>query len=164
VPVSSIAKDNEGHKDGELILGDGENINVIVHATQNTAINCFRTIDGDTHQTISVTNDTPDDKSITSTKLGTKISEYDDLSVKRDQLLAVLTKYQSHLTKRPGKCTGFEYHFNIEGKLPESASPSTIPFALRKEVAAQIQVMYTMVLYLYLRVIAYKCLVNALFR
>jgi hypothetical protein len=81
--------------------------------------------------------------------LRAKISEYDDLSVKqRDKLLAVPTKYQSHLTKRPGKCTGFEYHFNIEGKSPKSASSRTIPFVLRKEVAAQVQVMYPMVLYL----------------
>jgi hypothetical protein len=62
VPVSSIAKGNEGHRDGELIRDDGENINVSVHATQTTAINFFRTINGHTHQTISVTNDTPDDK------------------------------------------------------------------------------------------------------
>jgi hypothetical protein len=46
VPVSSIAKGNEGHKVGELFRNDGENIyvNVNVHATRNTAINCFRTI------------------------------------------------------------------------------------------------------------------------
>jgi hypothetical protein len=34
VPVSSIAKGNEGHRDGELIRDGGENINVSVHATQ----------------------------------------------------------------------------------------------------------------------------------
>jgi hypothetical protein len=105
-----------------------------------TAKNCFQTIKGDTHQTISVTNDIPDDRSIISTQFKAKISEYDDLSVKQhDQLLAVLMKYQSCLTKRTGKCTGFKYHFNIEGKLPKSVSSRTIPFALCKEVAAQIQ-------------------------
>jgi len=57
----------------------------------------------------------------------------------RDQLLAVLMKYQPHLTKRPGKCNGFEYHFDIVGKLPKSASSRTIPFALRDDVRAQIQ-------------------------
>jgi hypothetical protein len=36
VPVSSIAKGSEGHKDGELIRDDGENINVNVLATQNS--------------------------------------------------------------------------------------------------------------------------------
>jgi hypothetical protein len=105
-------------------------MNVNKNATQNAAINCFRTINSDPHQASRVMNDTPDDRDITSTQLRDKISEYNYLSVEqRGQLLAVLTKYQSHLTKRPGKCTGFEYHFNIEGKLPKSASKSTIPFA-----------------------------------
>jgi hypothetical protein len=81
VPVSSTAKGNERHKDGKLIHNDGENINV--HVTQNTAINCFRTINGDT--SISVTNDKPDDRVNTSTQLRAKISEYDDLSVKCDR-------------------------------------------------------------------------------
>jgi hypothetical protein len=54
-------------------------------------------------------NDTPDDRVITPNKLKAKISEYEDLSEnQRDQLLAVLMKYQPHLTKRPGKCVGFE--------------------------------------------------------
>jgi len=58
---------------------------------------------------------------------------------RRDQLLAVLMKYQPHLTKRPGKCNGFEYHFNIVGKLPKSAGSRTLPFALRDDVHTQIQ-------------------------
>jgi len=33
----------------------------------------------------------------------------------------------------------FEYHFNIVGKLPKSASSRTFPFALRNDVLAQIQ-------------------------
>jgi hypothetical protein len=87
-------------RDCELIRDDSENISVIVHVTQNTAIN------GDTHQTISATNDTPDDRVTTATQLRAKISDY--LIVKqRDQLLAVLMKYQPRLTKLPGKCTGF---------------------------------------------------------
>jgi hypothetical protein len=48
-------------------------------------------------------------------------------------------KYQPHITKRPGKCNGFEYQFNIIGKLPKSASSRTIPFALRDDVGAHIQ-------------------------
>jgi hypothetical protein len=49
-------------------------------------------------------------------KLKAKISKSGDLSDKKhDQLLAVPMKYRSHLTKRPGKCAGFEYHFNIVG-------------------------------------------------
>jgi hypothetical protein len=42
MPVSSIAKNNEGRRDGKLICeNDSENIDVIVHATPNTAINCY---------------------------------------------------------------------------------------------------------------------------
>jgi hypothetical protein len=93
-----------------------------------------------TYITISATNDTPGDRVITPNKLKAEISEYDDLNEnQRDQLLAVLMKYQPHLTKRPGKCNGFEYHFNIVGKLLKSASSRTIPFALRDDFRAQIQ-------------------------
>jgi hypothetical protein len=44
VLFSSIARGNEGHKYGELIHDDSRNINLNAHATQNAAINCFRTI------------------------------------------------------------------------------------------------------------------------
>jgi hypothetical protein len=72
--------------------------------------------------------------------LKAKIRECNDLNEnQRDQLLALLMKCQPHLTKRPGKCSGFEYHFNIVGKLPKSASSRTIPFALRDDVRPQIQ-------------------------
>ena len=44
VPVASIAKDNEGHRDGELIRDyDSENVDIIVHVTPNTTVNCIRT-------------------------------------------------------------------------------------------------------------------------
>ena len=82
----------------------------------------------------------PGDRFITLNKLKAKISENDDLNEKqRDQLLAVIMKYQPHLTKRPGKCNGFEYHFNTVGKLPKSASSRTNLFALRHDVLSQIQ-------------------------
>jgi len=140
-PVSSIAKGNEGRRDDKLMRKyDSENVDIIVHATPNTAVNCFRTVTSDTYQTISAMNNTPDDRFVTPNKLKAKISEYNDFSEnQRDQLLAVLMKYQPHLTKRPGKCNGFQYHINIVGKLPNSASSRTIPFALRGDVCAQIQ-------------------------
>ena len=52
----------------------------------------------------------------------------------------MLIKYQPHLTKRPGKCNRFVYHFNIVGK---AASSRTVPFALCDDVCAQIQDMLT---------------------
>ena len=91
--------------------------------TPNTTVNCFRTAAGDTFHAISTKNDARDDRITALNKLKAKISAYDDLSeIQRDQLLAVLMKYQPHLTKRPGKCRRFEYHFNIVGKLPNSTS------------------------------------------
>jgi hypothetical protein len=87
MPVSSIAKGNEGHRDGKLICeNDIENIDAIVHAMPNKAVNCYRTT-SDTHDTISAMNDTPDDRVITLNQLKAKISEYDDLNEKQcDQL------------------------------------------------------------------------------
>jgi len=128
VPISSIAEDNEGHRDGELICEyDSENACIIAHATPNTAVNCFRTTTGNTFHTVSTKNEAPDDRVITPDKLKAKISEYDDLSeIQRDQLLAVMMKYQPHLAKRPGKCKGFEYLFNVVGKLPKATSSMTI--------------------------------------
>ena len=73
VPVSSISKDSEGHRDGKLIREyDSDNIDKIVNATPNTAVNCFRTTTSDTYHTISAMNDTPDDRVITLDKLKTK--------------------------------------------------------------------------------------------
>jgi len=128
VPISSIVGDNEGHRDGELICEyDSENGGIIAHATPKTAVNCFRTTTGNTFLTVSTKIEAPADRVITSDKLRAKISEYDDLNeIQRDRLIAVLTKYQPHLTKRPGKCNGYEYHFNILGKSPEATSSRTI--------------------------------------
>jgi len=59
VAVSSIAKDNEGHRDGGVIREyDSENVDTIVHGTSNTTINCFQFTTSDTHHTISAWNDT----------------------------------------------------------------------------------------------------------
>jgi hypothetical protein len=72
--------------------------------------------------------------------VGAKISVYDDLNKKqRVQLLAVLMKYHSHRTKRPRKCTGLDYDFNIVGTLLKSGCSRAIPFALCNKVEAQIQ-------------------------
>ena len=128
VPVSSTAEEIEGHRDGELICEYGrENTGIIAHATPNTAVNCFRTATGNTFHTVSTKNEAPDDRVITPDKLRAKISEYDDLNeIHRDQLLAVLVKYQPHRTKRPGKCKGFGYHFNVVGKLPKATCSRTV--------------------------------------
>jgi hypothetical protein len=83
-------------REGKLIREcDGENVDTIMLAIPNTAVNCFRTTISDTNHTISAMNDTPDDRVITPNKLKTKISEYNDLNgSQRDQLLAV-TSHQA---------------------------------------------------------------------
>ena len=113
---------------------------MIEDATPDATVNCFRTVTSDTYQTTSAMNDTPDDRAITPNQVKAIINEYDNVNeTQRNRLMAVLIKYQRHLTKRPGKCTGFGYHFNIVGKLPKSGSSRTIAFALRDQVRAQIQ-------------------------
>ena len=59
----------------------------------------------------------------------------------QDELYKTLIKYRHFLTKRPGRCTTFEYDFKIEGSMPSSANSRPIPFALRNEVRDQIQAM-----------------------
>jgi len=82
VAVSSITKDNEGHKDGGLFREyDSENVDTIVHATSNTTINCFQINTSDTHHTINSRNDTPDGRVITPNKLKAKISENNEFYI-----------------------------------------------------------------------------------
>jgi lysyl-tRNA synthetase class I len=59
----------------------------------------------------------------------------------QDEFSKVLARYRQQLTKRPGKCTRFEYEFTIEGSMPPSANSRQIPFALRSSVLDQIQEM-----------------------
>ena len=138
-----IVNKNEGHRQGKSTSEENsEDADTIVPATPNTAVNCFRTTTSDKYLTINAGNHTADDRVITFSKLRAKVDEYGNLSDNQcSKLLNVLTKYQTHLTKRPGQCTGFEYHFNIVGNLPKSATSRTIPFALRNEVRTQIQAM-----------------------
>ena len=83
-----------------------------------------------------------DDRMITAEQLRGKVSENNNLSPQQQEdLYKVLIKYQQHLTKRPGKCTKFEYEFKTEGSIPTSANSRPIPFALRYQVRDQIQVM-----------------------
>jgi len=83
-----------------------------------------------------------DRRMITAEQLRGKVSENNNLSPQQQEdLYNVLIKYQQHLTKRPGKCTKFEYEFKIEGSMPTSANSRPIPFALRYQVPDQIQIM-----------------------
>jgi hypothetical protein len=83
-----------------------------------------------------------DERMITEEQLRGKLCENNNLSSKQEKdLYNVLIRYQQNLTKRPGKCTKFEYEFKIEGSIPSSANSRLIPFALRDQVRDQIQIM-----------------------
>jgi hypothetical protein len=83
-----------------------------------------------------------DDRIITADQLRAKVCENNTLSLQpQEQLYALLLKYQQHLTKRPGRCSVFEYKFQIEGDMPTSANSRPIPFALRAPVREQVQAM-----------------------
>jgi hypothetical protein len=83
-----------------------------------------------------------DDRDITAEQLHRKVSESNNLSPQQqDNLYEILVNYLPHLTKRPGKCTQFEYEFQVEGSVSASGHSRPIPFALREQVRDQIQVM-----------------------
>jgi hypothetical protein len=83
-----------------------------------------------------------DDRMISAEQLRAKVCEGNRLSTgQQEDLYKMLAKYQQHLTKRPGKCTQFEYEFRIEGSMPHSANSRPIPFALRPQVREQIRAM-----------------------
>jgi hypothetical protein len=83
-----------------------------------------------------------DDRDISRENLSMKINECRNLSIQQKrELYEVLVKYKTHLTKRPGRCTTFEYAFQIMGSAPTSANSRPIPFALREQVREQIQIM-----------------------
>jgi hypothetical protein len=101
VPVSSIAKDNEGNRHGELIH---DNVSKVTDATEDatpdTAAHCCGTAASDTYHTTSAMSDTSDDTVITPKQLQAKKNEYDNINeTQRNQLLSALTKYQRHLLK-----------------------------------------------------------------
>jgi len=61
-----------------------------------------------------------DSRDVTSEQLRAKVDENADLSdFQKEQLYALLSKYRSHLTKRPGRCNQLEYKFEMTGEMPK---------------------------------------------
>jgi hypothetical protein len=48
-------------------------------------------------------------------------------------------KHQGKFTKKPGKCRGFEYLFQVQGQLLKSTYSRPLPFALRPAVSEEIR-------------------------
>jgi hypothetical protein len=62
---------------------------------------------------------TTDSRMISPDELRARVCENNLLSSEQHkELYDVLIKYQHHLTKRPGRCTNFEYEFKIENSRP----------------------------------------------
>ena len=150
--VSTLAKDKEGHiADVYGVTGHGinkecrKNMNVANKRTLCFTTTSSKTDSVDTQHT-QQRQDTrqimTDDRMITAEQLRDKVRENNNLSQQQQQedLYNVLIKYQ-HLTKRPGKCTKFEYEFKIEGSMPTSTNSRPISFVLRYQVPDQIQIM-----------------------
>jgi hypothetical protein len=135
VLASPIVKDRE-------IKTKKEDADLAQQIGCKTVSHCLQKTKGNYYSSTNSGKVASDGREITLSKMRDKVGEYEDLSEdQRSRLLSVLTKYQSHLTKQPGRCKGFEYHFNIVGNVPKSNSSRTVPFALRDEVRSQIETM-----------------------
>jgi hypothetical protein len=94
--------------------------------------------DGTTQATTNNSHQS-DSRDVTSEQLRAKVDENADFSdFQKERLYALLSKYRSHLTKRPGRCNHFEYKLKMAGDMPKSRSARPIPFALRAQVKEQI--------------------------
>ena len=149
--LSTLAKDKEGHVVDDYSATQHE-INEECSKNMNVAANrrtlCFTTTISktdavDTQQTqqgLDTRQIMTDDTMITAEQLRGKVSENNNLSPQQqEELYNILIKYQQHLTKRPGKCTKFQYEFKIEGSIPTSVNSRPIPFALRDQVRDQVE-------------------------
>jgi hypothetical protein len=145
-----LAKDKEGHIVDDCSATEHE-INEELRKCRKVAANkrtlCFTTTSSktdavNTQQGLDTRQIVTDDRMITMEQLRGKVSENNNLSPQQQEdLYNVLIKYQQHLTKRPRKCTKFEYEFKLEGIIPASTNSRPILFALRDPVRDQIKVM-----------------------
>ena len=118
------------------------NANVADCDPMRTIETCLKADHGKTPQVLGANKRNQDDRAMTKEQLRDKISGATRLTTEQQEnLYEVLVKYQGQLTKRPGKCTLFEYEFKIEGNTPQSAGSRPIPFALRGQIREQIREM-----------------------
>jgi hypothetical protein len=136
--VNTLAQDKEGHIADDY-GATGHKINkecrMIMNAANERSLcftaTCSETNAVDTQQGLN-TGHTTDNRMITEEQLRGKVNENNNFSPQQqDDLYNVLIKYQQHLTKRPERCTKFEYEFKIEGSMPTSANSRPISFVLR---------------------------------
>ena len=151
--VNTLALGKEGHVDDKNVaarhrLHEDSRKDVNTAADPRSlgyTANCVRTKAVDTPLTpprLDTRRTISDDRDITAEQLRRKVNESKNLSPQQqDNLYEILVIYLPHLTKRSGRCTQFEYEFQVEGSVPASGHSRPIPFALREQVRDQIQVM-----------------------
>ena len=150
--LNTLAKDKEGHIVDDCSAAEHKmneecrrNLSVAANRALCFTTTCSKTGADDTQRTqqrLGTRQGGTDDRMITVDPLRSKVKENNNLSPQQQEdLYNILIKYQQHLTKRPGKCSKFEYEFRVEGSVTNSANSRPIPFALRNEVREQIQVM-----------------------
>jgi len=125
--------DRESDKRGEELMNDYDVCAVIRHGRYEEG-NIDIEPATDTHNTVT------DDRAITTVQIRELITEVENLtSNQKQKLTAVLMRHQRSLTKKPGKCRGFEYTFQVQGQLPKSNYSRPLPFALRPAVSEEIR-------------------------
>jgi hypothetical protein len=99
--------DRESDKRGEELMNDYDIFTVIRHGRYEGDID-------DTEPTTDTHNTVTDDRAITTDQIRELINEMQNLtSNQKQKLTAVLMRHQGRLTKKPGKCRGFEYIFQV---------------------------------------------------
>jgi hypothetical protein len=129
--VNTLAQDKEGHI-ADSYGATGHEINKECRKTMNAANEkslCFTATRSETNAVDTQhaqqglnTGHITDNRMITAEQLRDKVRENNNLSPQQEDLYNILIKYRQHLTKRPGRCTKFEYEFKIEGSMLTSAN------------------------------------------
>jgi hypothetical protein len=83
-----------------------------------------------------------DPRSMSSEEISALISGNENLTnPEKEEFISVLLKYKILLTAKPGKCTVFEYQFEVKESTPFVAQSRPIPLAVYEQDRRQIQQM-----------------------
>ena len=100
--------DRENDKRGEELMDDYDVCTVIRHGRYEEGDIDDTEPATDTHNTVT------DDRPITTDQICELINDMENLtSNQKQKLTAVLMRHQGSLAKKPGKCRGFEYTFQV---------------------------------------------------
>jgi len=138
------AKSQEGnsHMSDDIESRKSEDMKTQKDARLCLVAGCDKTGTNGTTQATINSSDLSDNRNVTSEQLRAKVDENADLSdFQKERLYAILSKYGSHLTKRPGRCNHIEYTFEMTGDMPKSRNARPVTFTVRAQIKEQIQEM-----------------------